>query len=216
MGAHVPLELGGRLAVDATQVAYQNAAGGRATEAPRTVLPLLAVVLLGVDTKVGQRGEAAVTEMASVMLGLVVHPHVICDVCSGQQLPTDVAGYLLLVANHVRTQTILRGKTGLTGRAFEGSLRRVHLSDVTVQMVRPGESFATVGADVGFLHASLVGSHMVAHAVLPLEALLADVTGERLLVRVGQAVAVEVVNVTESLPARLAGMVFPYWVWVGI
>lgn len=80
----------------------------------------------------------------------------------------------------------------------------------------PGESFATVGADVGFLHTSLVGSHMVAHAVLPLEALLADVTGERLLVRVGQAVAVEVVNVTESLPARLAGMVFPHWVWVGI
>lgn len=52
------------------------------------------------------------------MLGLVVHPHVICDVCSGQQLPTDVAGDLLLVANHVRPQTILRGKTGLTGLTF--------------------------------------------------------------------------------------------------
>ncbi len=50
MGAHVPLELGGCLAVDATQVADQYTAGGRAAEAPRTVLPLLAMVLLGVDT----------------------------------------------------------------------------------------------------------------------------------------------------------------------
>lgn len=46
----------------------------------------------------------------------------------------------------------------------------------------PGESLATVGADVGFLHTALVGAHVVAHAVLPLEALLADGTGERLLV----------------------------------
>lgn len=58
VGAHVPLELGGRLAVDATQVADEDATGGRAAEAPRAVLPLLAVVLLGVDAKVRQRGEA--------------------------------------------------------------------------------------------------------------------------------------------------------------
>ena len=57
---------------------------------------------------------------------------------------------------------------------------------------------------------------MVAHAVLPLEALLADGAGERLLVRVGQAVAVEVVDVTEGLPARLAGVVLPHRVRVGI
>lgn len=56
--AHVTLELSGRLAVDAAQVADEYAAGGRAAEAPWTVLPLLAVVLLGVDTKVCQRGEA--------------------------------------------------------------------------------------------------------------------------------------------------------------
>lgn len=58
VGAHVTLELGGCLAVDATQVADQNAAGGRAAKAPRAVLPLLAMVLLGVDAEVRQRGEA--------------------------------------------------------------------------------------------------------------------------------------------------------------
>lgn len=57
VGAHVPLELGGCLAVDAAQVADEYAARGGA-EAPRTVLPLLPVVLLGVDAEVRQRGEA--------------------------------------------------------------------------------------------------------------------------------------------------------------
>lgn len=82
--------------------------------------------------------------------------------------------------------------------------------------VSPGESLATVGAHVGFLHPTLVGPHMVAHAVLPFEALLADRAGERLLVRVGQAVAVEMVHVTEGLPACLAGVVLPHRIRVGI
>lgn len=56
--AHVPLELRGRLAVDAAQVAHEHAARGRAAEAPGALLPLLAVVLLGVDTQVCQRGKA--------------------------------------------------------------------------------------------------------------------------------------------------------------
>lgn len=68
MGAHVALELDGRLAMDAAKVADEYAARGRAAEAPRAVLPLLAVVLLGVDAKVRQRGEAAVTEVANVVL----------------------------------------------------------------------------------------------------------------------------------------------------
>lgn len=57
---------------------------------------------------------------------------------------------------------------------------------------------------------------MVAHAVLSLEALLANGTEERLLVRVGQAVAIEMVHVPEGLPARLAGVVLLHgdWVWV--
>ena len=80
----------------------------------------------------------------------------------------------------------------------------------------PGESLATVRADVGFFHTALVRAHMVAHAVLPLEALLADGTGERFLVRVGQAVAVEVVDVSEGLPTCLAGVVLPHGIWVGI
>lgn len=58
VGAHVALELRGRLAVDTTQVADENTTGGRAAKAPWTLLPLLAVVLLGVNTKVCQRGEA--------------------------------------------------------------------------------------------------------------------------------------------------------------
>lgn len=53
--------------------------------------------------------------MAGMMLRLVVHPHVIGDVRSRQKLPTDVAGDLLLMANHMRTQTVLGGKAGLTG-----------------------------------------------------------------------------------------------------
>lgn len=52
--------------------------------------------------------------MADVVLRLVVHPHVICDVRSRQELPTDVAGHLLLMTDHVRTQAILRGKAGFT------------------------------------------------------------------------------------------------------
>lgn len=84
------------------------------------------------------------------------------------------------------------------------------------EVMSPGERLATVGADVGFFHTTLVGAHVVAHAVLSLEALLADGTGERLLVRVGQSMAVEMVNVAESLPARLAGVVLPHRVWVGI
>lgn len=82
--------------------------------------------------------------------------------------------------------------------------------------VPPGEGLATVGADVGFLDAALVGAHVVAHAVLPLEALLADGTGERLLVRVGQTVAVEVIDVPEGLATRLTRMVLPHRIRVGI
>lgn len=73
-----------------------------------------------------------------------------------------------------------------------------------------------MGADVGLLHAALMGAHVVAHAVLPLEALLADGTGERLLVRVGQTVAVEMVHVPEGLPARLTGVVLLHGVGVGV
>lgn len=82
--------------------------------------------------------------------------------------------------------------------------------------VPPGEGLATVGADVWFLDAALVGAHVVAHAVLPLEALLADGTGERLLIRVGQTVAVEVVDVPEGLATRLTRVVLPHRIRVGI
>lgn len=83
----------------------------------------------------------------------------------------------------------------------------MHLPHVTVEVIRSGEGFAALWADVGLLHAALVGAHVVAHAVLPLETLLADGTGEGLFVRVGQAVPVEVVHVAESLATSVAGVV---------
>ena len=79
----------------------------------------------------------------------------------------------------------------------------------------PREGLGAVRTDVRFLHAALVRAHVVAHPVLPLEALLADGAGVGLLVRVGQPVAVEVVDVPEGLPAGLAGVVLPHLVGVG-
>lgn len=58
MGAHMPLELGGRLTVDAAQVADEHATRRCAAEASGAVLPLLTMVLLGVDAQVRQCGEA--------------------------------------------------------------------------------------------------------------------------------------------------------------
>lgn len=69
--------------------------------------------------------------------------------------------------------------------------------------------------DVRLLNAALVRAHMVAHPVFPLEALLADGAGVGLLVRMGQAVAVEVVDVSEGLAAGLTGVVLPHLVSVG-
>ena len=54
MGAHVTLELRGRLALDPAQLAEQDAP----PPDPPALLPLLAVVLLGVDPQVGEGGEA--------------------------------------------------------------------------------------------------------------------------------------------------------------
>lgn len=62
------------------------------------------------------------------------------------------------------------------------SVPTVTTLDLNCPAVSPGECLATVGAHVGFFHTTLMGAHMVAHAVLPLEALLADGAGERLLI----------------------------------
>lgn len=58
VGAHVALQLGGGLAVHPAQLAHKDTTGARAAEDTSTLLPLLAVVLLGVDAQVGQSGEA--------------------------------------------------------------------------------------------------------------------------------------------------------------
>ncbi len=36
-----------------------------------------------------------------MMLGLVMDPHVICDVSRGEKFATDVAGNLVLVSDHM-------------------------------------------------------------------------------------------------------------------
>lgn len=78
----------------------------------------------------------------------------------------------------------------------------------------PRESLGTVRTNVGFLHAALVRAHVITHAVFPLEALLADGAGVGLLVRVRQAVAVEVVHVSEGFSTGLARVVLPHLVGV--
>lgn len=52
----------------------------------------------------------AVAEVTGVVLGLVVDPHVISDVGSREQLPTDVTRNLFLMADQMSTQAIPRGK----------------------------------------------------------------------------------------------------------
>lgn len=71
-----------------------------------------------------------------------------------------------------------------------------------------------MGAHVGFLHTTLVRAHVVAHAVLPLEPLLADGAGEGFLIRVGETVSVKVVDVSEGLPARFTSVILPHRVRV--
>lgn len=51
---------------------------------------------------------------------------------------------------------------------------------------------------------------MIGHAVLPLEALVADGALKRLLVRMRKFVAVEVVDIAESLTAHLTAVVLLY------
>lgn len=61
MRVHVTLQLRGRLALHATQLAEQHPAGTRPAKAPprpAALLPLLTVVLLSVDSQVRERGEA--------------------------------------------------------------------------------------------------------------------------------------------------------------
>lgn len=52
---------------------------------------------------------------------------------------------------------------------------------------------------------------MVGHAVLPLEALLADGAFEGLLVRMRQFVAIQVVHVPKGLAAHVTAVVLLHW-----
>lgn len=79
----------------------------------------------------------------------------------------------------------------------------------------PGECLGTVWTHVRFLHAALVRAHVVAHAIFPLKALLADGAGVGFLVGVREPVAVEVVDVSEGFATCLAGVVLPHLGGVG-
>lgn len=83
--------------------------------------------------------------------------------------------------------------------------------DMTAQMIWSGEALPTDGADVRLVNGPVMGTHMVGHAILPLEPLLTDGTLEGLLVRVRQLVAVEVVHVSEGLPAHVTAVVLLHW-----
>lgn len=210
--AHVTLQLRGCLTLDPTELTQQDPPSGapERTPGPTALLPLLTVVLLSVDPQVRQRREAAVAEVAGVVLRLVVDSHVVSDVGGRQQLPTDVTGHLLLMTDQVSAQPVPGGEGRGAGSAFEGPFCRVHLSDMTVQVIRSGEGLGAVRTHVGLLDAALVRADVVAHAVLAFEALLADGAGVGLLVGVRQTVAVQVVHVSEGFTAGLAGMVFTH------
>lgn len=51
------------------------------------------------------------TFVAGVEVGLAVRLQVAGDVGCAQHLPTDAAGHLSLVSDHVRTQTVFGGKS---------------------------------------------------------------------------------------------------------
>lgn len=71
----------------------------------------------------------------------------------------------------------------------------------------PGEALSTDRADVGLVHAAIMGAYVVRHAVFSLEPLLTDRTLERLLIRVRQLVPVQVVDITEGLATHFAPVV---------
>ena len=63
---------------------------------------------------------------------------------------------------------------------------------------------------VGAVHGALVAAQVVPHAVLPLESLLTHRALERPLVRMGQTVPPQVINVTESFAASFACVALPF------
>lgn len=56
-----------------------------------------------------------VAQLAHVVWTLAMNLHVVRDVSSTKELPTDMTGDLLLVSHHVRSQTVLRSEGSFTG-----------------------------------------------------------------------------------------------------
>lgn len=78
---------------------------------------------------------------------------------------------------------------------------------MAAQVVWPGKAFPTYGTYIGLVDSPVMRADMVGHPVLPFKALLADGALERLLVRMRQLVAIQVVDVTKGLAAHLAAVV---------
>lgn len=55
----------------------------------------------------------AVAQMAHMMLGLVVDPHMIRDISRGKQFAANMAWNLVLVSDHMSAQPVLCGKSRL-------------------------------------------------------------------------------------------------------
>jgi len=93
----------------------------------------------------------------------------------------------------------------------------LHVPQYSVQFICsneghiPREALPTHRADVGLVNSTIMGANMICHAILPLEPLLADGTLKRLLIRVGQFVAIEMVNISKGLTTHVTAMILFYW-----
>lgn len=72
----------------------------------------------------------------------------------------------------------------------------------------PGKSFPTNWTHVRLVNTTVMRTNMVGHSVLPFKPLLADGALKRLLIWVGQLVAIEVVHITKCFATHLTPMVF--------
>lgn len=132
------------------------------------------------------------------------------DVGCAEHLPTDAAGDLALVSDHVGTESVFGGESRGTGRylTFKRSFGGMHMLHMAAQVVWPGKAFPTHRTNIGLVDSPIMRANMVGHPILPLKALLADWALEGLLVRMGQLVTIQVVDVTEGFATHLAAVVF--------
>lgn len=96
--------------------------------------------------------ETSVTDATEVAGPLTVLLQVVCHVCGPQVLSTHLAGHLVFMTGQVGAQAVSSRKGGIAGLTLVRSLRSVHLLDMSIQVIWPGETFPTALADVRFAH----------------------------------------------------------------